>query len=108
MLHKMKLQKDPFERMKNGSKTVEFRLYDEKRKKVKIGDEIEFSRLPDLTEKLMVKVEDLYIEKTFKDLFKKLYDNKKEVEEKTNRMYGYYTKEDESKYGVLGIKVKLL
>lgn len=26
----MKLQKSPFERIKNGTKTVEFRLYDEK------------------------------------------------------------------------------
>lgn len=32
MLHKMKLQEDPFERIKNGTKTVEFRLYDEKDK----------------------------------------------------------------------------
>lgn len=43
MLHKMKLQEDPFERIKNGTKTVEFRLYDEKRQTIQIGDEIEFS-----------------------------------------------------------------
>ena len=30
MLHKMKLQESPFERIKNGTKTVEFRLYDKK------------------------------------------------------------------------------
>ena len=30
MLHKMKLQESPFERIKSGTKTVEFRLYDEK------------------------------------------------------------------------------
>lgn len=51
MLHKMKLQEDPFERIKNGTKTVEFRLYDEKRQSIQIGDEIEFSRLPELQEK---------------------------------------------------------
>ena len=28
MLHKMKLQKSPFERIKNGTKTIEFRLYE--------------------------------------------------------------------------------
>ena len=50
MLHKMKLNESPFERIKNGSKTMEFRLYDEKRQKVKIGDKIEFSKLPDLQE----------------------------------------------------------
>ena len=61
MLHKMKLQEDPFERIKNGTKTVEFRLYDEKRQTIQIGDEIEFSKLPELQEKLLVKVIDLYI-----------------------------------------------
>ena len=48
----MKLQEDPFERIKNGTKTVEFRLYDEKRQTIQIGDEIEFSKLPELQEKL--------------------------------------------------------
>ena len=33
MLHKMKLNESPFESIKNGTKTIEFRLYDEKRKK---------------------------------------------------------------------------
>ena len=41
MLHKMKLKLSPFEKIKDGSKTIELRLYDEKRQKVKIGDFIE-------------------------------------------------------------------
>ena len=36
MLHKMKLNESPFERIKNGTKTIEFRLYDEKRQQVKL------------------------------------------------------------------------
>lgn len=48
MRHTMKLKEDPFERMKNGTKTIEFRLYDEKRRKIKVGDEIEFFKLPKL------------------------------------------------------------
>ena len=48
MIHKMRLKESPFERIKNGTKTIEFRLYDEKRSKIKIGDQIEFSKLPDL------------------------------------------------------------
>ena len=36
MLHKMKLNEGPFERMKNGTKTIEFRLYDEKRQQKKL------------------------------------------------------------------------
>lgn len=75
MLHKMKLNESPFERIKNGTKTIEFRLFDEKRKQIKIGDKIEFSKLPDLEEKLLVDVIELYREDTFENLFKKLYSN---------------------------------
>ena len=43
MRHTMKLQTKPFESIANGSKTIELRLYDEKRQQVKVGDEIEFT-----------------------------------------------------------------
>ena len=48
MLHKMKLNESPFERIKNGTKTIEFRLYDEKRQKINIGDTIIFMVLLDV------------------------------------------------------------
>ena len=108
MLHKMKLKESPFERIKNGTKTIEFRLYDEKRRKVKIGDEIEFSKLPDLQEKLLVEVLDIYRAETFKDLFEKIYTDKDEIERKTKSMYQFYSKEQEKEYGVVGIKIALL
>ena len=107
MIHKMKLNESPFNRIKNGTKTIEFRLYDEKRKQVKIGDKIEFSKLPDLKEKLLVDVIDLYREDTFENLFRKLYKDEKEVSEKTKGMYEIYSQEKEKQYGVLGIKIKI-
>lgn len=70
MVHQMKLLESPFERIKNGTKTIEFRLFDEKRKQIKIGDQIEFSKLPDLKEKLLVDVIELYKEDTFETLLK--------------------------------------
>ena len=102
MLHKMKLQENPFERIKNGTKTVEFRLYDEKRKQIKIGDKIEFSKLPDMTEKLLVEVVDLYREESFEKLFRKLFTDEKEIVEKVKGMYRFYSQEEQNKYGVLG------
>lgn len=45
ILHHMKLKRSPFEKIKNGSKSIELRLNDEKRQKVQIGDFIEFSCL---------------------------------------------------------------
>ena len=107
MLHKMKLKESPFERIKNGSKTIEFRLFDEKRRQIKIGDKIEFSKLPNLEEKLLVDVIDLYREDTFENLFRKLYIDEEEIIRKTKAMYEYYSPENEQKYGVLGIKIKI-
>lgn len=108
MLHKMKLKEMPFEQIKNGTKTIEFRLYDEKRQQIKVGDKIEFSKLPDLQEKLIVDVVELYREDTFEDLFRKLYADEDEIKRKTKSMYEYYSLEKEKEYGVIGIKISLI
>ena len=108
MLHKMKLQESPFERIKNGTKTVEFRLYDEKRSKINIGDQIEFSKLPDLQETILVDVLDLYREDTFENLFKKLFTDEDEIKKETKSMYQYYSPDEEKQYGVVGIKISLI
>ena len=108
MIHKMKLNESPFERIKNGTKTIEFRLYDEKRRQIKIGDKIEFSKLPELQEIILVDVLDLYKEETFENLFKKLYSDEEEIKRKNNSMYQYYSPEKEKEYGVIGIKISLI
>ena len=107
MLHKMKLNESPFKRIKNGIKPIEFRLYDEKRQQIKIGDKIEFSKLPDLQEKLLVDVVGLYREDTFEELFRKLYSDEEEITRKTKAMYEIYSPEKEKQYGILGIKIKI-
>ncbi|MGN1327160.1 MAG: ASCH domain-containing protein [Clostridia bacterium] len=108
MLHKMKLNESPFERIKNGTKTIEFRLFDEKRQKIKVGDKIEFSKLPELEDKIVVEVLDLYRDVSFEELFKKVFTDKEEIERKTQFMLQFYTHEQEKKYGVVGIKIKLI
>ena len=45
MTHEMKLQEVPFKMIKKGIKTIEMRLYDEKRKKISIGDSIHFTNV---------------------------------------------------------------
>ena len=107
MLHKMKLNESPFERIKNGRKTIEFRLFDEKRQKIKVGDKIEFSKLPDLQEKLLVDVVELYRENTFENLFRKLNYDEEDIIRNTKGMYEIYSSEKEQQYGVLGIKIKI-
>ena len=106
MIHKMKLLERPFDDIKNGIKPVEFRLYDEKRRKVKIGDKIEFSKLPDLEEKLVVDVTNLYRSDSFYNLFISLGYSEDDAIDKSKRMTSIYSKEEEEKYGVLGIEIK--
>lgn len=108
MIHKMKLKESPFERIKNGTKTIEFRLYDEKRRQIKIGDKIEFSKLPELQETILVDVIDLYREENFEKLFKKLYKDEEEAKRKAGSMHEYYTSDEEKEYGVVGIKISLI
>lgn len=108
MLHKMKLNEGPFERIKNGTKTIEFRLYDEKRQRIRVGDEIEFSKLPDLQEKLLTDVIDLYQGDSFENLFGKLYTDEGKIKRKTKAMEQYYSHDKEREYGVLGIKIKVI
>lgn len=51
MEHSMKLNAEPFEAIRNHKKTVEIRLNDEKRQKVKIGDTIVFTNIDDSEKK---------------------------------------------------------
>ena len=43
MTHKMHLDKGPFQKIWYGAKTIELRMFDEKRREIKVGDIIEFS-----------------------------------------------------------------
>ena len=110
MLHFLKLQPHPFLKIKDGTKTIEVRLYDEKRQLLNVGDEIEFTLMDDASQKLRVKVKDLIQMKTFEELFyaypPELFRNEKK--EDWVSIYKYYTKEQEAKYGVLGIKIVLI
>lgn len=65
----MKLQNGPFNSIKNGKKTIELRLYDEKRQKVKIKDKIEFTNILN-NEKILTEVINLHKYKTFEELYK--------------------------------------
>lgn len=113
MLHQMRLQSGPFERMRSGAKTLELRLFDEKRQKVGLGDEIEFINMEMPEKKLRTEVTGLLRQDTFADLIMSvpasdLGYKESDKEYLISSMYGVYAPEDEAKYGVLGIQVRLL
>lgn len=103
---KMKLRRQPFEQIVSGEKVFEYRLLDEKRKSIKIGDDILFSEIGS-DQKVLVEVVGLYRANTFKELELKLKASEGVIFN-PDEMYEYYTQSDEIKYGVLGIKIKVL
>ena len=109
MKYNIKLNNEPFNLIKNGTKTVELRLNDEKRKLLNIGDEIEFTNR-DTNEKLSVDIINLYKYPSFKELYKHF--NKIELgyaadePAESKDMEAYYSKEEQDKYGVLGIEIR--
>ena len=108
MIHEMRLDPDIFEEIKNGNKTIEYRLYDEKRRKIKAEDKIEFKKRPDFKEIILVKVVEIYTEKTFEDLFRKFYTDKDKIIESASYMNRFYSPEKIEEYGTIAIKFSVL
>lgn len=110
MIHKMKLQSAPFNNIKNGTKSIEMRLYDEKRQLLNLDDIIEFTNMQ-TNETINCKVEGLIKFSSFKELYstfdKKVLGYKENEQANPEDMCKYYSIEDQSKYGILAIKVKL-
>lgn len=110
MIHNMNLNNEPFELIKSGSKTIELRLNDEKRRLLNVGDEILFNNRSN-NEKLLVSIIDLHKYDSFKSLYKdfdkvSLVYKEDEISDPRD-MNEYYSKEDEERYGVVGIELKL-
>ena len=111
-IHNMKLMTKYFDYIKFGSKRIELRLNDEKRKNIKIGDEIIFEELADNPRYLKTKVIDLYYENNFNDLIEKydielFADKYASKEELIKILNDIYSQEAQEKYGIVGIRIEL-
>lgn len=107
----MKLQPFPFDKIKDGKKNIEVRLYDEKRREIKIGDTVEFKREPEQIETVKAEVIGLLNYKTFAELandFPASSFGHSDTDDLMKSIFTFYTKEQEAKYTVLGIRIKLL
>ena len=105
MIHTMSLKEKYFDLIFKGEKTVELRLFDEKRKKIKPGDKITFIKSGTDT-RFDIRVVGVARATTFDRLFdfidpKKCgFDNK---EQALNIMEQFYSKESQRSIGVVGI-----
>ena len=107
----MNLQERYFDYIQTGTKRIELRLYDDKRRQIKLGDEIEFAKSD--TVKLKAQVIGLLLYNSFEELFEdlpmELLADKTMTKSELLRVLGeFYTDEQQQKYGVVGIRLKIL
>lgn len=109
----MKLAPQPFEMIKTGKKTIELQLWNEKRRKIHVGDVIEFVNNQDSTAVLNATVLDLLVFDSFETMYKNLpllqcgYTEENVATASPNDMNIYYSTEQQSVHGVVGIKIAL-
>lgn len=106
----MQLSPEPFEMIKSGRKTIELRLWDEKRQNIKIGDTIVFTNTAS-GETLRTTVLRLHRFDSFEALYHSLpllkcgYTEENLAAAKASDMEKYYSADEQLKYGVVGIEL---
>ncbi|MGK0713490.1 ASCH domain-containing protein [Aerococcus urinaeequi] len=113
MQHTMGLYESPFNSIKSSKKSVEVRLNDEKRRKISIDDSIKFTKVPESSETLTVKVLELREFPTFKEMYETIpasdFDTVGDpVDLMVQQTYEIYSPEQEKEWGTLAITIKLL
>ena len=107
----MNLQPKYFDFIKDGTKQIELRLYDEKRQSIQLGDIIEFAKSDD--EKFKAEVVGLLRYSSFADLFEDfdisiLADSSMTKQELLEVLGEFYSEEKQAEFGVIGIRIKII
>lgn len=113
-LHQMHLDPGPYSLIEKRKKTIELRLYDEKRRRMRIGDVIRFESTQDETDVLYAEITDLYVFPSFAELYRNLplracgYTEENIASASPDDMERYWPKQLQEHYGVLGIRIAVL
>ncbi len=108
--HQLQLATVPFDAITSGAKTIESRLYDEKRQTIQIGDTIVFTNRENTDQTVSVKVIGLLHYETFHDLFSHNDPAKfggESVEWLENQINEFYSVEQQKQGGVIGVEFAL-
>ena len=113
MIHTMRLNEKPFASMYNGKKTIELRLWDEKRRAVSVGDTIIFEHASGDGRKIKAEVLCLHVFSDFAELYASLplekcgYDASEIASASPDDMNEYYSPEEQRRLGVVGIEISV-
>ena len=114
MTHILNLNPQPFAMIADGYKTIELRLWDEKRSQIQVGDALVFIHTEDATKTLTAKVTALYRFSDFAALYAALpldkcgYLPEELATASPADMNVYYSTERQAQYGVVGIEIALI
>ena len=106
----MNLAPSPFAMIKSGQKTIELRLLDEKRRQIRVGDDVIFTNV-ESGEALTKTVVKLHSFDSFEELYHALpllkcgYTAEDVHAAHPSDMEQYYSAEEQRKYGVVGIEL---
>lgn len=103
----MRLKATPFAQIVSGKKTIEARIYDEKREHVELGDTIVFTLVDDATQKVETKVIGLHRYEDFGTMFTHTDVTKfggEDAKNMTSQMLAYYDQAEQDANGVIGIE----
>lgn len=111
MLYKMNIDDIYFKLVKSSQKKREYRLYNESRRQIQVGDEILLVNNQDRNQSFLVTVTDIKIykdwrsalENTYKEDFLDVYNSLEETIEACSK---FYSKEDVEKYGIVVFEIK--
>ena len=110
----LNLNPAPFDMIKSGRKTIELRLYDERRQSIKEGDTLVFVHNEDASLTLTAKVLALHLFPDFAALYAALpldqcgYLPEELADASPEDMNVYYSAEKQAQYGVVGIEIALM
>ena len=108
-MHTMKVQTKYYNLLKNGIKTIELRLWDEKRQQIKVGDKITFSDLSNPDDTFVAEVITLHRAPSFDELCNIIqpqqagFSTKQEL---LNCLQEFYPPKAQEQYGVVGIEIR--
>ena len=108
--HEMHLKEPYFSYIKDGTKRIELRLFDEKRRRIDLGDLIEFSGSNDKS--VQARVVGLLRYDSFVDLCKDfdiaiLADKAATKDDLIATLDEFYSPEQQAQFGVVGIRFEL-
>lgn len=114
MIHTLNLHARPFDMIQKRQKTIELRLYDEKRQQIAVGDTLVFAHSDDPARTLTARVTALHRFPDFAALYAALpldkcgYLPEELSTASPEDMNIYYSAEKQARYGVVGIEIVLI